>query len=200
MQQAKIWLDCDGVLADTVSPYLGLLNMITGRRHRYEDVTSFRFSACVASVEEDAAVWVLIDRSPGFVKHMAPVTGALDGLQQLRALGHKLGCLTSPHYGPHWVPERAAWLMARGFTKKQIHFSSAKEDVPGCILIEDFLANLVTYKAEHPQSLAVLINQPWNQGCGDFVRVHSWGQAVRVVKQFLAERGPAVDAVDMEAA
>ncbi len=182
MRQNKILLDVDGVQADFVTAYLGMLNLVTGRAHRYEDVTNWQFSKCVSSPEEDREVWGLIDRSPGLVRNLGWHDGAEKGVAALRALA-PVRAVTSPHYGPHWVPERAHWLMDRGYAKRDIIFCSAKEDVPGTLLVEDRLANAVDWAQHHPNSLSILMNAPWNQGPlpGNVIRVRNWEIAVDVI-------------------
>lgn len=177
----RIFTDVDGVLADLVTPYLGLLNMLTGRRHSYADVTDFSFSKCVATPEEDAAVWALIDRSPGFVRMMAWHDGAKDGLEKLRTTG-TVKALTAPHFGPLWMPERAHWLLGRGFTKKQVIFCSDKQDVPGDVLVEDCLQNAQEWQTAHPSGIAILLDSPYNQGRTDAIRVNDWGGAHVVIR------------------
>lgn len=189
---AKILVDCDGVLCDTVTAYLELVREHTGRVHALADVTDFRFSKCVVSEEEDAHIWQnMIDRRPDFVVQLPELPGALVGLLELRQSA-RVVALTSPHIGPHWMHERAAWLMRRGFSKADIVFAKDKAHVPGTVLIDDSLDNCREWAAAHPTGTAIVFDQPWNQGdtAGNIVRACSWLEVLRRVRDAFAVSSP----------
>lgn len=181
----KVWIDVDGCMADFVTAYLRLVQEHTGRVHTHADVTAFELHQCVVSKEENDHIWKnLIDR-PGFISGMVDLPGALEAVAELRQLG-KVGALTSPHLGPFWMPERAQWLLARGFKKREIVFASDKSHVPGDVLIDDRIDNCVDWAKAHVGGLAILFDQPWN---GAWVpellvhRVHGWNEAVALVRE-----------------
>ena len=181
-----IWVDCDGVLADFTAAYLQILNAHTGRSHSDADITSFDFGKCIASKEEDNHVWREFDRSPGLIAGLADLPGAEAGLSALRKLG-KVGCLTSPHLGPYWMPERARWLQARGFTKREIIFASDKSHVAGSVLVDDRFDNCLDWAKANPNGLSVCLTAPWNKDESHWhvQRADSWGEVLRHVEGHL---------------
>jgi 5'(3')-deoxyribonucleotidase len=177
----NIWVDCDGVMADFVGLYLSILNYHTGRDHVHEHVTCFDFASCVASTDEDERVWRHIDAHPGLVRGLEFIAGAKEALDELRKLG-TVRCLTSPHLGPTWMPERARWLQAAGFTKKQIVFCSDKALVPGDVFIEDNKDTCEAWQAAHPGGLAILFDAPHNQGPTTCIRALGWASVLGVLR------------------
>jgi 5'(3')-deoxyribonucleotidase len=116
---------------------------------------------------------------------MRDILGSELALAVLRTLG-PVGCLTSPHIGPHWVFERHNWLRARGFKKDEIVFASDKTHVPGVVLVDDKLDNLEQWQAAHPRGVAILFDQPWNQGHTTVLRAHGWAEVVYAVRAAVA--------------
>lgn len=190
----RIWVDVDGVLADFVPMYLGLIQEHTGRTHSVYDVTSFNFFECVASKDEDAHVWrEMIDKRPGLLTGLAEVPGALAGVAELRERG-SVAVLTSPHIGPYWMHERCQWLLARGFAKRDIVFASDKSHVRGDILIDDSAANCEAWAHANQGGVAILLDAPWNRRpvttlkdgrIREIRRARGWDDVVRCVKREL---------------
>jgi 5'(3')-deoxyribonucleotidase len=182
----RVWLDCDGILAEFVPAYLALVTEHTGRVHRPEDVTAFELHKCVTTKEEDNFIWQnLIDR-PGFITNMVDIPGAAEAVAELRIIA-KVGCLTSPHLGPFWMHERAQWLLARGFSKRDIIFASDKSHVRGDVLIDDRKDNCIDWAKANPSGFAILMDCPWNQGSAPYcIRARGWPEVVRLVRNAVA--------------
>lgn len=157
----RILVDCDGPLADFILLYLELHEQLNGRRHVHADVTDFDFAKCVATKDEDERVWRHIDRSPGLVRNMVMEDGAAQGLIELRKLG-RVVCVTSPHTGPTWMHERFAWLIGRGFHKRDIVMCKDKSHVAGDILIDDKPEHCIEWADENPSGDAILYGMPHN--------------------------------------
>lgn len=185
-----IWFDCDGVLADLVGGWLCVANRITGRRATHADVTSWEFSKCIVSAEEEVKVWLQIDSAPGFCRGLSMIDAAALGvLLRVRQLGYPVGCLTSPHLGPYWVPERVEWLKELGFTKREVVFASDKNHVPGLVLVEDNRDNAEQWLKAWPGSTAILIDRPWNQGPTPATRVRTWDDVEWCIRAAVARAG-----------
>ncbi len=188
----KIWVDCDGVLANFCDAYLSILTEVTGRAHEWAHVTHFDFAKCIASEAEDELVWRTIDKRPGFVRSLRWVPGAHVGLAELRTLetfGAQVRCLTSPHIGPHWMHERAQWLLNRGFKKKEIVFCADKPLVHGDVLIEDNLETANAWQSAHRNGVAILLDAPYNRGETRGHRAKDWNEIVRIVSGLAVSRG-----------
>jgi 5'(3')-deoxyribonucleotidase len=108
---------------------------------------------------ENNALWRAIDASPGWVQSMPEFAETREALAELRDMGEVL-CVTSPHTGPYWVPERFTWLKERGFTKKTSIFTGGKYYVPGDIFVDDHPEHIVKWAAAHPGAMAVLKVHP----------------------------------------
>lgn len=183
-RKPDIWVDCDGVLADFQSLYLRLLRQ-SGKDRTRADVTDYDFTRCVATREEDRAIWETIDATPGLVYNLGWVEGAHAGLRALREIGH-VRCLTSPHLGPTWMHERARWLIERaGFRKDEIVFCSNKPLVHGDFLIEDHLETANAWQLHHPNSTAILLDAPYNQGATLGFRKFGWHEIAQSIAAYL---------------
>lgn len=183
----QIWVDCDGVLADFIPAYLELVKQLTGRTHTREEVTSFELHECVVSKEEDDFIWDELINQKGWVLGLKPIAAAPVAVATLRAYG-RVGVLTSPHFGPFWMHERAQWLQSVlfGFKKREIIFASDKSNVRGDVLIDDKKDNCVAWAKRNPGGTAILFDAPWNQG--DAANVHramDWLHAVQIVRAAL---------------
>lgn len=186
-KKPAILIDCDGVLCHFVNAYLRILHEQTGRMHFEVDVTDFHFSKCVSTSEEDEAVRRHIDRTPGLVRNLEWHDGAKDALSELRRIS-RVVCVTSPHHGPTWMPERMAWLReVAGFDKRDIVFASNKDHVNGACLIEDKAdaANSWHYQADGMR-VGILVARPWNRKhhrtSGALV-AHDWAEVVEFARQ-----------------
>lgn len=156
----KILIDVDGILAHFTHLYLERLNGLTGRNHVDEDITSFNFADCVASKEEDAAVWASFRQ--GDVKYLPTYPHAATNLRKLRALGEVIA-VTAPAYShPYWVSERFEWLTYLGFDKNSVIFTHVKHAVIGSCLIDDSIDNI--QKWCQTGRLGYLLTRPWNAG------------------------------------
>lgn len=172
-RRLKILVDADGVMADFTSAYLNVLADITGRYHSSSEVTSWEFKECVASEDEDKAVWARIRETPGLVRNLAPIWGLKSALAELRQLGDVV-CVTSPVWGTTWAEERYHWLAEHGdFGRRDIVFASDKSHVHGDVLIDDHVKNLAEWFHEHGQrrGYPLLVDQPYNRRDDRFGRV-----------------------------
>jgi 5'(3')-deoxyribonucleotidase len=185
-----ILVDCDGVLASFADLYLTLHAELNHVFRSFADITDFDFSRCVATKEEDERIWRHIDRTPGLVRELSTVDGALAGLAELRKMGEVV-CLTSPHIGPTWVPERFRWLMdVAGFSKREVIFAADKSRVPGRVLIDDNLQHCIDWDEAHRDNggAAVLFAAPYNRkGVPLWMdEAHGWTDVVSVVEAVLS--------------
>lgn len=184
----KIWVDCDGVQASFHAAYLNVLNLVSerpdGNPWIFEDFLTFNDYSCFG--EENAEwVWKYIDAQPGFVRDLEDLPGSRWGVEYLRTAvarrGGFVGCLTAPHMGPYWVPERYDWLKARGFTLSQICMSSNKGHAPGDVLIDDKYKNCTEWLKTSPNGRCFLLDAPYNQSLKHndrIIRCDGWDEVI----------------------
>jgi 5'(3')-deoxyribonucleotidase len=182
-----ILCDVDGILVDFIDSYLVLHEELNGIKKTEADVTSFYFHECVATREQDAAIWRHIQRSPGFVYNLPVYDGAMDFLAELRQLGRVVAC-TSPA-NPLWTAERAQWLLDKaGFAKKDIVVASDKALVVGNFLIDDAVHNLDAWyesmcvnSQTYPKP--ILFDRPWNRSNTNLRRAKNYAQVLEIAKE-----------------
>lgn len=163
MKPEIILLDIDGVIVDFKDTYLMLLKELHGVHKTEADITNFDFTKCIATVEQDRAIWRHIERSPGMVYNFAVYDGAMDFLAELRQLGRVVAC-TSPA-NANWTAERSQWLQDKaGFSKRDIVLASDKSLIGGDYLIDDLVKNLAEWSEEGGcGGYPLLFDRPWNQ-------------------------------------
>lgn len=158
-----VLFDCDGVLCDFSSVYLGSLWAVTGRAHTCEEVTHWNFSECVCTPEEDAKVWARLGRMPGTVANLRPYLGMTEVAARVRATA-RVVAVTAPTYSiAYWTNERLAWLKKFGFSEADVIFTKDKSLVRGDVLVEDNLRYLESWCAANPWSTGILVDRPWNR-------------------------------------
>jgi len=173
-----ILLDVDGILSDFCSLFVSLLNHQTGRNHTSAEVTTFEFS-CIATPEEERAVFAYISNYAGMVRNMPEYGWNVVAMQELRRRGHRVLAVTSPQWDcPRWCYERAQWLRDRGFLHSEIVFTSDKSRIVGDVLVDDRFENVRDWQASHPYGRGIVLDQPWN-------RAHSWHDRITTLHELL---------------
>ena len=178
-----VLVDCDGVLADLVGPWLDVLDEVHGIRASYDEVTDFEFGRCVCTPEQAEAVWAHIDATPGWGLRLPALPHVAAGLRHLRSWANRVVCVTSPHVSGSWVVDRYRWLFQRGFHRRDIVLASDKSLVAGDALIDDKVDNLREWVKAWPYGEAVTIEHPYNREWteaaeGDLLTASMYLQAV----------------------
>jgi 5'(3')-deoxyribonucleotidase len=155
----RILCDVDGILADMAGKYIRLLNHQTGRRHTVEDVTEWHFERCVASSEENAAVWREMNEINACYT-ISPYPDAKDFLASLRTRGEVVA-VTTPASTHRWCFERTQWLLNHGFALTEIVFTHNKALVRGDVLIDDHPDNIQAFA--DAGGVGILLERPWNR-------------------------------------
>lgn len=179
----KILVDVDGVQADLVPAFLGFLHHHTGRLHHRSQWTDWCPVKSGVCRDQDEA-GVTFRGMGGHVQYLPEIDGAMDGIKSLRDDGHHVIALTAPIFTPDWLHGRAAWLTRRGYTDRTIVFTRDKTLVPGDVLIEDNPEYALAWAAANPNGVALLYDQPWNQGVFrpfNVFRAHDWLEVVEII-------------------
>jgi 5'(3')-deoxyribonucleotidase len=183
----RILVDVDDTLAEFTPAFLELIADIVGKQYKAEDFDTWLLDA---GFPEDVrtAIWDRVDNSPGFIRNLPMIRGANEALTELRQLGTTVA-LTAPHLGPHWFYERAMWLKERGFKRSTMGFMAPKEYVRANVFIDDNPEHINSWKAEHPEGLALLFDRPNTKKYTTIgIRVHSWDEAIDHILSFQCDR------------
>lgn len=146
-----ILLDCDGVLADLLTPWAGLLGLPRGYEPRTYDLScsdlhSDKIARALNMVCESADM-------------LSPYSGVIEELERLRT-EHEVVCVTAMH-----SRKRYRWLQRElGFAKSDIVSTQAKQRVPGDIFVDDHPAQVHAWCQAHPNSLGYVFARSYNRG------------------------------------
>jgi 5'(3')-deoxyribonucleotidase len=181
-----ILLDIDGCIVDFASTYLYLLRARHGVSRDITDITTFDFTGCVATKEQDADIWGHINSTPRLVYQLPMYDGARQFLSELRQLGRVVAC-TSPASG-RWAMERWNWLQNEaGFAKSDIVITSAKELVIGDFLVDDSNANCAKWQdGAGMGGFALLFDRPWNRSAMSWdywQRVNGYNDCLETIRE-----------------
>ncbi|KKM66570.1 hypothetical protein LCGC14_1479920 [marine sediment metagenome] len=102
----KILLDLDGVIADFLPKLLEMYNYLTNEGVKVSDVRTCKTSKWVG----DPYTLRKLIESPGFIRGLPPIKGAIEGVEHLHRQGHEIvfvsngtNCPTSGHEKRDWL-------------------------------------------------------------------------------------------------
>lgn len=184
LNKYRILLDCDGILADFVTPTLNLIESATGDKHTIDEIVFFDIFGALNKKDLEYLLKDAVEQS-GWCFNMQILPGAFYAVNNLQELG-ELFIVTSPFKTKNWHWERTQWLLKHfPIQHQQISFTSSKQIVKGDALLDDGLKNVVAWKREFPEGLAMIWDYPWNrEKCDeDIVRVHNWDEVQVEIKK-----------------
>lgn len=149
MTKPRILLDCDGILSDFHTPCLAIINELTGKDHKLEDIHSWDiFEALGVSADIRKATYDRMN-TPGWCSKLKPYPGAAQGVAKLREMG-EIHIVTSPMRGDTWHRERELWIWKHfEIGPKYVTHTASKNIVHGDVLIDDRDDNLLAWREEH---------------------------------------------------
>jgi len=195
-----ILIDCDGVLADIVTPLLQEANQLVSEKMRAavrdlvpgpgpcilmgatpvrpEDLIHYDIARAFPGLSP-ADVYLPLSRQ-GFCWSLRPYPGAVDAVKTLQRLG-EVYCVTKAHHSPYWHWERLEWLqLVMGIPRDRVIFTSDKERVSGHFFIDDNIEHVWSWMDERAEvhsgmpweSFAVgfLWDQPYNRKVPEYPR------------------------------
>ena len=146
-------------------------------------VTDFNFGELTPAEQDD--LFSYLDE-PSFFRHLEPIPGAIEVLEELNRLHEVVIVTTCPNIiGINTAPgDKAAWLhdycpFLRP-VKKQLVLTSRKDVVQGTLLFDDAPHNLIRV----PGRLSVAMDYPYNRHVVTDFRVYNrdWTQFYDVVE------------------
>lgn len=151
-------IDVDGVVADFVGHLLGGVDYELGR----ETVVDYDLRKALSLAQQEKMDQLL--RETSFWETIPVLPGALEGIDEIRAVGHEIIWATSP-----WLPCRE-WESVRRSWLKQ-HFDAAPDEIVVTfqkhILTADFFIDdrpdsVVAWQRAHSHGIAFLFDAPYN--------------------------------------
>jgi len=119
-----------------------------------------------------------------------PIPGSADVISDLVCDGHKVHIVTARRRNQAAAELTLRWLTCQGIPYHSLTFSHDKTIVPVDVFIEDNVDNAREVD-RRPGSMAILLDQPWNQGAPDLLRARDWHEVARLIDVVdrLVERG-----------
>ncbi len=165
---ALIAFDADGPLLDFTG---GLCSRLRDEGYTYwpHDVQHWDLSQSFHHTAMKSVDRIMAEA--GFCESLPWMPGAKQLLSTLRAEGHDLICVTSPHHSRFWMHERRQALR-ECFPDDDILFIKGprKALVLADILVEDHPGNAAAWcESNKAHGVALLVDRPWNS-----VRASEW--------------------------
>lgn len=188
-----ILLDVDGVLADFTGRVLQIGNELTKCSYTMEDVKEWDVFSLYPKELKRVLVYHICRE--GFCTRLDVLPGALDGVKQLKEVGHVVA-VTSPWWSSKtWMHERMEWLKLHfDIPMRSVIHTAAKELIRGDIMIDDKPENLLSWgDAQKGQSLSILVDAPYNRSVvapvqrsfRSFIRATDWKGILDSVRWWL---------------
>lgn len=165
-----ILCDLDDTVVDLLGPWIREYNLGArwSARHSHIEHASIKSYDIRKCVRDPELMLDIIERS-GFFAGLPPLPGAIEGVCDLMAHGHRV-TFVSIAYEFHVLAEKAEWV-AKYFGRAGFGAASRmntlisygrfdKAHIPADVLIDDAAHHLKSYRARHPQALLVGIGQP----------------------------------------
>lgn len=177
----RILLDMDGVVVDFVGPWLKQYNELTNEGVKLSDINDVKTSKFVG----DPFTLKKLKDSPGFIRNLPPMPGAVEGITELHKQGHQIGfvsngtnCPTSVHEKREWL-----WFYFHRLWRKAPLFTALpelKKWVHGDVLLEDTPKNL---EGLEQGCVPLLYHHKYNTFEERFERIYDWSHFVQWVKE-----------------
>ena len=173
MTKKRILLDVDGVCGDFITPTLGVVYDMTGKRYAHDDVVKWELEELVAPEQQDE-FWARLS-APGFTRSMLPYADAVQAVQRLIAR-HEVYFVTAyMHSSSTWVYDRDRWLHEHfGVNYSRVVHTKAKHLVVGDVFVDDKPSNVAAWAEAHPSGKALLFDRGYNRAEEAGVRVCGW--------------------------
>lgn len=176
----SIAIDVDQVVADLHTEWFRLYNIdyndtLTNDDIIEDQIDQFVKAECGIKIRDYLAMHTLYD-------NIKPINGALEGVQYLRNLGHRIVYASSCVVGTG--DDKLNWLVKHGFTKINPEYKTCNEWVVASdkswinadIMIDDRPKNIKAFKG-----VGVVFDAPYNKNCVADARMKSWKDIGKVL-------------------
>jgi 5'(3')-deoxyribonucleotidase len=182
----RVLLDVDGVLADFVGAFLGVVRDRLGREHTPEDIHSFGIANSLNLSKDEFDTCAEVVSQPGFGRTLAIYPGAQEGVAALQRIAD-VYIVTSPwNSNPTWTHDREWWLYENfHIPYNRVVHTSAKHLVRGDVLVDDKVDTVATWCEEHPGCTGIVWDTPHNRRePWGWLRTNSWDRLIEEVRIF----------------
>jgi len=173
-----ILLDMDGVIANFTKRILEHYNHLTNEGVKISDLKTYKTSKYVG----DPYLLRKIKDSPGFIRYLEPIDGAIDGVRSLKKDGHDICFVSNATNCPTAGHEKREWLKYYFGVLWQyppLVLTKQKYRVRGDVLIDDDPNNLKHLEAE---TKGLLFSQPYNASVTGYERIYDWSHVLEWVR------------------
>lgn len=163
--RAKVLIDVDGPLTggfcSELCRHLRTLGVPEAFPHAVTEWDIIQAFSVQGEIGDEALARM---RRPGVALGFVPRSGAFALIEEIRKIADPVA-VTAPLEGsPTWAHEREIWLEEHlGFGLDEIVSVRDKSLIPGAVLIDDRLSNLLVWGSAHPSGRALLWDEAHNQ-------------------------------------
>ena len=177
-----IFVDVDDVCADLVTEWIRCYNADKDYNLKVEDITSWDIWKHVdPTVATGIYDYLLI---PELYYNIVPIEGSLDGVRELRDMGHRVVFATTAN--TIQMKPKHEWLSGFGFfeggdPRKDYITVGDKSLLFGDLLIDDGVHNIDGFNDS-----GIVFARPWNKECehsDKYVYAYNWDNVVRLVSE-----------------
>ena len=183
MKKLTILCDADDTIINLLPCWLSEINRLYGKAVRKEEICCWDITKAYPGLTADEVLKPLYRAS--FWNTVAPIEGSRYYLERLMKDGHNVLIVTASNLETSSAKSARLLNLFPFLRQKQIVFTQNKQAVPGDVLIDDGVHNLIggSYRK-------ILFHQPGNAAFSeekhDMMRVYSWEEAYRQVVDFAA--------------
>lgn len=192
MKKPRVGVDCDGVVADLLTPCFEVAERMLGKKFTIDQLHSWDLDSLIPP-ERLNEFWGLVGE-PGICRNLTPYPGAKEGLEALHEVADVYIVTSYLHSSEKWVHERDAWFWEqfRIPRSKMVH-TRAKYTFSAIMLVDDKPANLEEWASDRhnlPGSVPVLWQHPYNANHqfspavqSRIVATNQWSDVIDLVKK-----------------
>ena len=177
MIDIRILLDMDGVIADFTGAQIEQYNHLTCSDVKRRDITNPKGHKCV----KHSNIWLRIKDSPGFIRGLQPISGAIEGVSCLHNAGHEIVFVSNGTNCPSSGHEKRDWLkyyFVNLWKYAPLVLTYHKHFVRGDVLLDDNPHNL---EGLHKDTVGLLYHQPYNELEDRFELIYDWSHFLQWV-------------------
>ncbi|AVX20598.1 MULTISPECIES: hypothetical protein [Carboxydocella] len=184
----NIGIDIDGVLADSVTQWLNVMNKYFGQNKKYEELYTYRFEKVYNVTWEEMDRFFRTNQEI-LLSNLSPIPNSVSAVKKLKIWGHKIYLVTArPRQYQHLTTK---WLKEHQVEYDQLIMTDFQCKADYCqelqlkVFIDDSLDNAMAIASRGIK--VFLYNAPYNQGHFpdnlQILRKNSWSEILTEVKK-----------------